>query len=87
MDDRTSGPLLHLPAQRLFAGRSDVVALVVDPALLTDPVRFEPGLPGDPAAMRSPACTAPLQGPATSLRVVRGSGVLAQVGAMRESTR
>jgi uncharacterized protein (DUF952 family) len=96
MDDRTSGPLLHLtttaeweaarntgavtppslagagfvhlstpaqvhlPAQRLFAGRRDVVVLVVDPALLADPVRFEPGVPGDPASMRFPHLYGPL---------------------------
>jgi uncharacterized protein (DUF952 family)/GNAT superfamily N-acetyltransferase len=34
---------VHLPAQRLFPGRRDLVLLVVDPARLTDPVRFEPG--------------------------------------------
>ncbi|SCX53278.1 Uncharacterized conserved protein, DUF952 family [Klenkia marina] len=45
---------VHLPAQRLFAGRDDVLLLVVDPARLTDPVRFEPGVPGDPASMLFP---------------------------------
>jgi uncharacterized protein (DUF952 family) len=45
---------VHLPAQRLFAGRDDVLLLVVDEARLTDPVRFEPGVPGDPASMRFP---------------------------------
>ncbi|MEU2350906.1 GNAT family N-acetyltransferase [Modestobacter sp. NPDC049651] len=45
---------VHLPAERLFAGRRDVVLLVVDPARLTAPVRWEPGVPGDPAAMRFP---------------------------------
>jgi uncharacterized protein (DUF952 family) len=51
---------VHLPAQRLFAGRRDVVVLVVDPALLADPVRFEPGVPGDPASMRFPHLYGPL---------------------------
>jgi uncharacterized protein (DUF952 family) len=96
MDDRTSGPLLHLttsagwaaaldagavtppslaevgfvhlstpaqvhlPALRLFPGRKDVVVLVVDPARLSDPVRFEPGVPGDPASMRFPHLYGPL---------------------------
>ena len=36
---------VHLPADRLFAGRDDVVLLVVDPARLHAPVRFEPGVP------------------------------------------
>nr|WP_245614544.1 DUF952 domain-containing protein [Actinokineospora inagensis] len=40
---------VHLPANRLFAGRSDLVLLVVDPAGLD--VRWEPGdppIPGGP---------------------------------------
>ncbi|GHE10060.1 DUF952 domain-containing protein [Klenkia taihuensis] len=45
---------VHLPAQRLFDDRDDVVLLVVDERRLTDPVRWEPGVPGDPAAMRFP---------------------------------
>jgi uncharacterized protein (DUF952 family) len=45
---------VHLPAERLFPGRRDVVALVVDPARLSAPVRFKPGEPGDPASMRFP---------------------------------
>jgi uncharacterized protein (DUF952 family) len=51
---------VHLPAERLFAGRPDVVLLVVDPARLTAPVRFEPGVPGDPAGMRFPHLYGPL---------------------------
>jgi uncharacterized protein (DUF952 family)/ribosomal protein S18 acetylase RimI-like enzyme len=51
---------VHLPAERLFPGRRDVVLLVVDPARLTDPVRWEPGVPGDPASMRFPHLYAPL---------------------------
>ncbi|MCZ2829431.1 GNAT family N-acetyltransferase [Modestobacter sp. VKM Ac-2986] len=51
---------VHLPAERLFAGRRDVVLLVVDPARLTDPVRLEPGVPGDPASMRFPHLYGPL---------------------------
>ncbi|MDD7965193.1 DUF952 domain-containing protein [Actinomycetospora lemnae] len=35
---------VHLPAARLFAGRTDVVVLVVDPARLDVPVRWEPGV-------------------------------------------
>jgi uncharacterized protein (DUF952 family)/GNAT superfamily N-acetyltransferase len=51
---------VHLPAQRLFPGRRDLVLLVVDPARLTDPVRFEPGVPGDPESMRFPHLYGPL---------------------------
>jgi uncharacterized protein (DUF952 family) len=38
---------VHLPASRLYAGREDVVVLVVDPARLAAhgvPVRWEPGV-------------------------------------------
>jgi uncharacterized protein (DUF952 family)/ribosomal protein S18 acetylase RimI-like enzyme len=51
---------VHLPAQRLFPGRRDLVLLVVDPARLTDPVRFEPGVPDDPAGERFPHLYGPL---------------------------
>jgi uncharacterized protein (DUF952 family) len=40
------------PADRLFAGRTDVLLLTVDPAGLD--VRFEPGLPTDPPDMLFP---------------------------------
>src|SRR5262245_18589579 len=39
---------VHLPANRLFAGRKDLVLLVVDPAKLDVPLRWEPGVPPDP---------------------------------------
>jgi uncharacterized protein (DUF952 family)/GNAT superfamily N-acetyltransferase len=50
----------QLPAQALYPGRRDMVLLVVDPCRLTDPVRFEPGLPHDPASMRFPHLYGPL---------------------------
>jgi uncharacterized protein (DUF952 family)/ribosomal protein S18 acetylase RimI-like enzyme len=59
---------VHLPAERLFPGRRDVVLLVVDPARLTDPVRLEPGVPGDPASMRFPHLYGPL--PSTAVVAV-----------------
>ncbi len=43
-----------LPAQRLFAARQDLLVLVIDPARLRDEVRWEPGVPHDPASMRFP---------------------------------
>jgi uncharacterized protein (DUF952 family) len=45
---------VHLPANRLYAGRADIVLLRCDPAVLGAPVRWEPGVPTDPASMLFP---------------------------------
>ena len=45
---------VHLPANRIFAGRTDLVVLHVDADLLSAPLRWEPGVPGDPASMLFP---------------------------------
>jgi uncharacterized protein (DUF952 family) len=45
---------VHLPANRLYAGRTDLVLLRIDPARLSSPVRWEPGVPADPDAMVFP---------------------------------
>ncbi|MBD0021568.1 DUF952 domain-containing protein [Gordonia pseudamarae] len=45
---------VHLPANRLFAGRTDLVALRIDPALLRAEIRWEPGVPTDPDSMLFP---------------------------------
>lgn len=45
---------VHLPANRLFAGRVDLVLLYIDPDRLGSPIRWEPGVSGDPAAMLFP---------------------------------
>ncbi|MGH3639839.1 MAG: DUF952 domain-containing protein [Myxococcota bacterium] len=51
---------VHLPANRLFAGRTDMVLLRLDPDLLGAPVRWEPGVPTDPASMTFPHLYGPL---------------------------
>ena len=51
---------VHLPAERLYPGRRDLVLLVVDPARLPDSVRFEDGVPADPGGMRFPHLYGPL---------------------------
>jgi uncharacterized protein (DUF952 family) len=49
-----------LPANRLFAGRRDLLLLVIDPELLDAEVRWEPGVPGDPESMRFPHAYGPV---------------------------
>lgn len=49
-----------LPANRLFAGRDDLLLLVVDAERLRDEVRLEPGVPTDPASMEFPHLYGPL---------------------------
>jgi uncharacterized protein (DUF952 family) len=45
---------VHLPAGRLFGGRTDLVVLYVDPDLFRAPLRWEPGVATDPASMLFP---------------------------------
>jgi len=59
---------VHLPAERLFRGRRDLVLLVVDPARLTGPVRMEPGVPADPDGVLFPHLYGPL--PVTAVTAV-----------------
>jgi uncharacterized protein (DUF952 family) len=51
---------VHLPANRLYRGRSDLVLLHIDPARLGAPVRWEPGVPTDPESMLFPHLYGPL---------------------------
>lgn len=51
---------VHLPANRLFAGRTDMVLLWLDPERLGSPVKWEPGVPSDPESMRFPHLYGPL---------------------------
>jgi uncharacterized protein (DUF952 family) len=45
---------VHLPANRLYRGRRDLVLLHVDASLLDAPLRWEPGVPTDPESMLFP---------------------------------
>jgi len=49
-----------LPANRLYAGRDDLLLLVLDPERLDAEVRWEPGVPTDPESMRFPHLYGPL---------------------------
>lgn len=51
---------VHLPANRLFAGRGDLVLLRLDPARLGARVLWEPGVPTDPDSMRFPHLYGPI---------------------------
>ncbi|MHA6785586.1 GNAT family N-acetyltransferase [Pseudonocardia saturnea] len=51
---------VHLPATRLFAGRTDLNLLVLDPNRIGVDVRYEPGVHGDPASMRFPHAYGPV---------------------------
>lgn len=51
---------VHLPANRLYAGRIDLVLLYLDPAGLAAQIRWEPGAPDDPPAMRFPHLYGPV---------------------------
>jgi uncharacterized protein (DUF952 family) len=49
---------VHLPADRLLAGRPDVWLLVLDPARIPAEIRWEPGVPTDRSRCASRTPTA-----------------------------
>jgi uncharacterized protein (DUF952 family) len=51
---------VHLPANRLYRGRADLVLLHIDPTRLDSPVRWERGVPTDPESMLFPHLYGPL---------------------------
>lgn len=51
---------VHLPANMLMKGRTDLVLLEVDPAVAAAEIREEPGDPADPGSMRFPHLYGPL---------------------------
>ena len=64
---------VHLPANRLYRGRDDLVLLQIDPNLLDSPVRWEPGVATDPESMLFPH----LYGPLPVRAVIRVTAYLA----------
>jgi uncharacterized protein (DUF952 family) len=50
----------HLPANRVFAGRADLVLLEIDPAKLGVPLRWEQGSPPDPSGIWFPHVFGPI---------------------------
>jgi uncharacterized protein (DUF952 family) len=51
---------VHLPANRLYAGRTDLVVLRLDPDRLAASIRWESGAPTDPDSMVFPHLYGPL---------------------------
>ncbi len=52
---------MHLPANALVHGRTDLVLLEIDAGRLTSPVRWEPGDPADPKSMTFPHVYGPIE--------------------------
>ena len=51
---------VHLPANRLYRGRDDLVLLHIDPTHLESPIRWELGVATDPESMVFPHLYGPL---------------------------
>jgi uncharacterized protein (DUF952 family) len=52
--------LVHLPANALAGGRTDLVLLEIDESMLPEPPRYEPGDPADPASPLFPHVYGPI---------------------------
>lgn len=59
---------VHVPANRIFAGRADLVLLRLDSGHLGSEVRWEPGVPTDPESIMFPHLYGPL--PAAAVTAV-----------------
>ena len=51
---------IHLPANALVRGRTDIILLEIDPMRLTSPLRWEPGDPAQPDSMQFPHVYGPI---------------------------
>ncbi len=51
---------VHLPANRLYRGRKDLVLLHIDPTRVDSPIRWELGVATDPESMVFPHLYGPL---------------------------
>jgi uncharacterized protein (DUF952 family) len=51
---------VHLPANRLFRGRTDLMLLVIDPGRLAAPLRWEPADPPEPGGPWFPHVYGPI---------------------------
>jgi uncharacterized protein (DUF952 family) len=61
----STADLVHVPANALARGRTDLVLLEIDEARLPEPPRYEPGDPSDPASPLFPHVYGPI--PASSV--------------------
>ena len=59
-DSLDAAGFVHLPANRLYAGRADLVLLRIDPARLSSEVLWEPAVATDPDSMLFPHLYGPL---------------------------
>lgn len=51
---------VHLPARALFAGRTDLLLLEIDPSRVAAPVRWEPAVPPHPVPLCFPHVYGPI---------------------------
>jgi uncharacterized protein (DUF952 family) len=56
----STADLVHLPANRLAHGRTDLVLLEIDESRLAEPPRYEPGDPSDPESLLFPHVYGPI---------------------------